>query len=57
MLEKLRERGGKATAGIRSPELAERIKEEPADADVTDRAGQLDPRAVFDELDRVIPKD
>ena len=56
-LKKLRERG-RVAANMRSPELARRIKEEPADAaSFPIQAGLLDPRAVMDELDRVIPKD
>jgi acetolactate synthase-1/2/3 large subunit len=56
-LKKLRERG-KTKAAIRSAELARRIKEAPADATSYDPDhGLLDPRAVIDELDRVIPKD
>ncbi|MCC7348675.1 MAG: thiamine pyrophosphate-binding protein, partial [Variibacter sp.] len=48
----------KPAAGIRSAELARRIKDEPADDGVFPVApGLLDPRAVIDELDRVIPKD
>lgn len=55
--KKLRENGSKK-ASIRSPELARRIKEEPADNAVfLIQPGLLDPRAVIDELDRVIPKD
>ena len=43
---------------IRSPELARRIKEEPADAtEFPIDPGTLDPRRVIAELDRVIPKD
>ena len=57
ILEKLR--AGSRTAGaIRSPELAQRIKDEPADgAEFAIDAGTLDPRRVVEELDRVIPKD
>jgi thiamine pyrophosphate-dependent acetolactate synthase large subunit-like protein len=45
-------------ASIRTAALARRIKEEPADSAVfTIAPGVLDPRAVIDELDRVIPKD
>ena len=56
-LEKLRERGG-GTASIRSPEIARRIREEPADGEqFAVEPGMLDPRRVIDELDRVIPKD
>jgi acetolactate synthase I/II/III large subunit len=58
ILEKLRTRGGRTAADIRSPELARRIKEEPADAaEFTVDPGTLDPRRVIAELDRVIPKD
>jgi thiamine pyrophosphate-dependent acetolactate synthase large subunit-like protein len=54
---KLRERG-KTKASIRTPELARRIKEEPADINTYSvEPGLLDPRAVIDEIDRVIPKD
>ncbi len=50
--------GGKTAANIRSPELAKRIKEEPADATQYAVApGELDPRKVFEELERVMPKD
>jgi thiamine pyrophosphate-dependent acetolactate synthase large subunit-like protein len=56
-LETLRARGG-GSAGIRSPELARRIREEPADAaQFAIEPGLLDPRAAIEELDRVIPKD
>lgn len=48
--------GGKAS--VRSPELARRIGEEPADsASFPIAPGTLDPRKVIEELDRVIPKD
>ncbi len=57
MLEKLRARGG-TRASIRSPELARRIRDEPADgAQFAIEPGLLDPRRAIDELDRVIPKD
>ena len=57
VLEKLRQRGG-VQANIRSPELARRIKDEPADgAQFPMEPGALDPRRVIDALDRVIPKD
>jgi len=57
ILEKLRKRGG-TKAGIRSNELARRIKEEPADsAQFPVEPGLLDPRRAIDELDRVLPKD
>jgi thiamine pyrophosphate-dependent acetolactate synthase large subunit-like protein len=56
-LKTLRARGG-GSARIRSPELARRIREEPADAALfAIEPGLLDPRAAIDELDRVIPKD
>ena len=49
---------GKTRASIRSPELARRIKEEPADgAHFPSEPGVLDPRRVMEELDRIIPKD
>lgn len=49
---------GKTAASIRTPELARRIKEEPADAtQYTVAPGELDPRRVFDELEVVMPKD
>jgi thiamine pyrophosphate-dependent acetolactate synthase large subunit-like protein len=49
---------GKTAANIRSPELAKRIKEEPADdTPFTVKPGELDPREVFKELENVIPKD
>jgi acetolactate synthase I/II/III large subunit len=55
--EKLRTRGASA-AGIRSPELARRIRDESADAaEFEVGSGTLDPRPVIAELDRVIPKD
>src|SRR5262249_53990593 len=48
----------RTAAEIRSPELARRIKEEPADAtEFPIDLGTLDPRRVIAELDRVIPKD
>src|SRR5712691_4733424 len=57
ILEKLRARG-KTNAGIRSAELARRIRDEPADAaQFAIEPGLLDPRRAIDELDRVIPKD
>ena len=57
VLRKFRARGG-GNAVIRSPELARRIREEPADAaQFSIEPGLLDPRAAIDELDRVIPKD
>jgi acetolactate synthase-1/2/3 large subunit len=49
---------GKTKAAIRTPELAKRIKDEPADINTFSvEPGLLDPRAVIAELDRVIPKD
>jgi acetolactate synthase-1/2/3 large subunit len=49
---------GKTKASIRSPELARRIKDEPADgAHFPAEPGVLDPRRVIEELDRIIPKD
>jgi thiamine pyrophosphate-dependent acetolactate synthase large subunit-like protein len=43
---------------MRSPELARRIKDEPADsAAFAVDPGTLDPRRVIEELDRVLPKD
>jgi acetolactate synthase-1/2/3 large subunit len=49
---------GKTKATIRTPELAKRIKDEPADTNTFSvEPGLLDPRAVIAELDRVIPKD
>ncbi|HEY2137019.1 MAG TPA: thiamine pyrophosphate-dependent enzyme, partial [Xanthobacteraceae bacterium] len=57
ILEKLRA-GGATAADIRTPELARRIKEDPADrAEFAVDPGTLDPRRVIAELDRVIPKD
>jgi acetolactate synthase-1/2/3 large subunit len=57
LVKKLRERG-KTKASIRTPELARRIKEEPADSNTFSvEPGLLDPRAAIAELDRVIPKD
>jgi len=56
-LKILREKG-KTKSGIRSPELARRIKDEPADgAHFPPEPGLLDPRRAIEELDRVIPKD
>jgi thiamine pyrophosphate-dependent acetolactate synthase large subunit-like protein len=53
----LRKRGG-AKANIRSPELARRIKDTPADgAEFSVEPGLLDPRRAIDALERVIPKD
>jgi acetolactate synthase I/II/III large subunit len=55
--KKLKEHG-KTKATIRTPELARRIAEEPADINsYSVEPGLLDPRAVIAELDRVIPKD
>ena len=55
--EELRKHG-KTAADIRSPDLARRIREEPADAaEFVIEPGTLDPRRVIAELDRVIPKD
>src|SRR5207247_852984 len=50
---------GKPTAAtIRTKELAHRIATEPADAMPFDIApGELDPRAVVDAIDAVVPKD
>ena len=48
---------GATAATVRSPELARRIKDEPADrAEFAVEPGTLDPRAAIAELDRVIPK-
>jgi thiamine pyrophosphate-dependent acetolactate synthase large subunit-like protein len=56
-LESLRARGG-VKARVRSPEIARRIRDEPADsAQFPIEPGVLDPRRAIDELDRVIPKD
>jgi thiamine pyrophosphate-dependent acetolactate synthase large subunit-like protein len=56
-LKALRARGNGRT-GIRSAELARRIKEEPADgAMFPAEPGVLDPRRVIEALDAVIPKD
>jgi thiamine pyrophosphate-dependent acetolactate synthase large subunit-like protein len=56
-LKALRARGNGRT-GIRSAELARRIKEEPADGAVFPaEPGVLDPRRVIEALDAVIPKD
>jgi acetolactate synthase I/II/III large subunit len=56
-LKRLRERGG-VKASIRSPDIARRIREQPADgAQFPVAPGLLDPRRAIDELDRVIPKD
>jgi thiamine pyrophosphate-dependent acetolactate synthase large subunit-like protein len=56
-LKALRANGGKR-AGIRTADLARRIKEEPADSATFPIApGVLDPRAAIEELDHVIPKD
>jgi thiamine pyrophosphate-dependent acetolactate synthase large subunit-like protein len=57
MLDRLGPRPN-TNATIRSPELARRFKEEPADDAVYDVPdGILDPRAVTDTLDRVLDKD
>lgn len=49
---------GKTAASVRSPALAKRIKEEPADSTpFTVKPGELDPRKVFEELEGIIPKD
>lgn len=49
---------GKTAANVRSPALAKRIKEEPADSTpFTVKPGELDPRKVFEELEGIIPKD
>lgn len=49
---------GKTAASVRSPALAKRIKEEPADSTpFTVKPGELDPREVFKELEGIIPKD
>jgi acetolactate synthase I/II/III large subunit len=57
LAHKLRERGATA-AHVRSPELARRIANEPADAaEFAIDPGTLDPRKVIAELDRIIPKD
>jgi len=57
LCEALRRQGG-TRANVRTPELARRIKEEPADrAEFPITPGLLDPRAAIAELDRVIPKD
>jgi thiamine pyrophosphate-dependent acetolactate synthase large subunit-like protein len=49
---------GRASAKFRSPELARRIAEEPADGTrFPEQPGLLDPRRVAEALDRVIPKD
>jgi thiamine pyrophosphate-dependent acetolactate synthase large subunit-like protein len=56
-LKKLKEKNG-PKSGIRTPDLAKRIKDEPADkAEFPAEPGLLDPRAVAAELERVIPKD
>jgi acetolactate synthase-1/2/3 large subunit len=53
----LRERAG-TKAAVRTADLERRIREEPADdAEFPIGEGVLDPRAVIEELDRVIPKD
>ena len=49
---------GKTKAAIRTPALAQRIKDDPADSNsYAVEPGLLDPRAVIAELDRVLPKD
>jgi len=51
-------KGAAPAAAIRSPALADRIRNEPADdAKFEIAPGTLDPRAVIDELDAVLPKD
>ena len=56
MLEKLKGHG-KTAANIRSPALSKRLKEEPADITPYPEGDGLDPRRVFEELERVIPTD
>ncbi len=52
------ERRTGTAAEIRSPQLAKRLATEPADDTHFEiEHGELDPRAVIAELDRVIPKD
>jgi thiamine pyrophosphate-dependent acetolactate synthase large subunit-like protein len=49
---------GTTASTVRSPELARRIKDQPADsAEFKVAPGTLDPRVVIAELDRAIPKD
>ena len=50
---------GKPTAAaIRTKELAHRIATEPADSEAFDiEPGVLDPRAVVEAIDKVVPKD
>lgn len=50
--------GNQAKSGIRSAELAARIKNEPADSSVyAIEPGVLDPREVIETLDTILPKD
>jgi acetolactate synthase-1/2/3 large subunit len=56
MLEKLKSHG-KTSANIRSAALSKRLKEEPADVTPYPSDDGLDPRLVFEELERVIPTD
>ena len=57
LLNALKAKGGAKTS-VRTPELARRIKDEPADkAEFPAEPGLLDPRAAIAELERVIPKD
>lgn len=55
----LAELGDNATtkADVRSPELAQRMREEPADTATYNVTDGLDPRVVIDELDGVLAKD
>jgi acetolactate synthase I/II/III large subunit len=51
-------KNGKTAASVRTPDLARRIKQEPADATpFTVAKGELDPRRVFEKLETVIPRD
>lgn len=57
MLDRLGERPN-TNAQVRTPELARRMREDPADLTVYEIPdGVLDPRAVIEELDRVLAKD
>lgn len=49
---------GPTKAVIRNPELAKRIRDEPAENSRFEvEPGTLDPRAVFEEIEAVLPKD
>jgi thiamine pyrophosphate-dependent acetolactate synthase large subunit-like protein len=50
--------GSRSASRARTPQLAKRIKEEPADDGAfSAQAETVDPRAVFDRLEQLLPKD